>query len=145
MKLACYKFNGLTLSEETFNMNKFNVTKAMRSLVNTMETVFMGITIPAIVFKASDDTLKYVMGGEMYNHNDIVPKLLIASSSMIIGLVRCMVTFLVIASIIKFIQSDNKKEFAREIVYLMVGYTLIELFKFIPIVIPNVMRAMGMI
>lgn len=142
MKLAFCKFNGLTLKEETFNMNRFNVAKVMRKLVATMGAMFIGMSIPAIVFKACEKSIQYSISGTLYGFNYVIPQVMDASGMMLTTIAKCVVMFLVIISIFKSIRNNDTKQFSKEAFAIIGGYILINLFKVIPIVIPKLMEYM---
>lgn len=143
MKLSCCKFNGLTLREETFNMNKFNVARAMKKLVNGMGLMFLGMSIPAVVFKSCDYMLTSYNGNVTSDFSGGIASTFKASSLLMISMAKCMAMFLAVMASFKLITTGDVKGFGKDMASIFIGYVLIELFKFIPIVIPNLMRAMG--
>lgn len=145
MKLSYCKFNGLTLREETFNMNKFNVIRAMRKLVGGMGLMFLGMSIPTLVFKACEGSIKYIVDGKMYDFNGIMPEILDVSSLIMTQMAEVLIIFTLLFCVLRALKNDNMKQVWKESLCMFVAYVAITVFKYIPVVIPNVMRAMGYI
>lgn len=143
MKLSYCRFNMPTLREEVLSMNKFNITLTMRKLVATMGLMFTGMTIPVVVLRACESILKYSIDGKIYEFSEVIPEILKLSTLFLTVLTKYVVMFLIIIAIFKSIKNNDIKEFGKEAVVILVGYTLIQLFKFIPSVVPNIMSHMG--
>lgn len=143
MKLACCKVNGLTLKEETFNMNKFKAIRIMKQLIGGMGLMFLGMSIPVIVFKACEESMKYVIDGKMYGFDGVIPEILNVSSLIMTQIAQVVIMFTLLLSVLKAIKSGDMKQFGKEVLYMVIAYLSITIFKFIPIAIPNTMKAMG--
>lgn len=143
MKLSYCKFNTPSLKEEVFKMNRFNVALTMRRLVVTMAALFIGMTIPAMVFKACDYMLVSYRGAYVGDFTGGVTAAFTTSSLLILGVAKWVALFMIILSIFKFIQSGDLKRFGKDMASIAFGYVLIECARFMPFAVPSMMRYMG--
>ena len=143
MKLAYCKSDIITLKEEVFNMNRYNITRMMNKLIKGMGMMFLGMSIPMIVFKACEESMKYVIDGKIYGFDSVIPMVLDASYLFIADMSQVIIMFTLLLSVFKSIKSGDMKQFGKEVYSMIIAYLAITVFKFIPIIIPNVMKAMG--
>lgn len=147
MKLSYVASSTVSLAQETLSMQWFNTKRAMTKLLKTITAIMVGISIPSVVFQVVDKLFNagFLSNDAVRNAVRVFTEYQVTELSVafVYEISYVLSTFCMLATVFKFLRSEDYKQFGKDIVYLVAGFALITLTKLIPVALPILLGLVG--